>query len=184
MIKKKMIIQKCLLVLITLLVLCMACGCTSGKKKEERTSLGVDDGVGGFLFNFDTRKEVQDLVKYKKGGKLPVRVTWFYDEDGGTIREEGDEVGSNAVDSEDEAVIRDIYYGLGNTIVVGLSTEQSNTFIHYFVEFELPGGEKCRFNFVSVNTIRIGDQNYVVETDGSLWKSLVIDDRDEEKDPG
>ena len=159
-----------------MMMLCLSPGCTLIKEKEEKTSLGVDDGVGGFLFNFDTRKEVQDLVRYKKKGQLPTKAAWFYDEDGGTIREKGEEVTSNVIESEDADRIRDIYYGLSNTIVLGISTDQKNTFIHYFVEFELPDGEKCRFNFVSVNTIRIGDQNYVVETDGSLWRSLIVEE--------
>ena len=78
-----------------------------------------------------------------------------------------------AITTSDEKKIRDIYYALSNTIILGVASGQSSD-IKYFVSLTLPDGEECRFDFVNETTIRLSSQNYVAETDGSLWSALVM----------
>ena len=54
---------------------CLLAGCAGRRGEKAPTSKGVDDGVEGFLFNFDQREEVSILVDYKKKGKYPVKAT-------------------------------------------------------------------------------------------------------------
>ena len=154
-------------------ILCtVACGCGVEKTTETtHTSMGVDDGIGGFLYNFDPSEEVRLLVQNKNNNIFPKSMSWYY-ERGGTAREENEEVENNFRSSTDAALIKNVYYALSNTIILGIATDQSE-FTHYFIAFALPGGKECRYDFVNENTIRLSGQNYVVETDGSLWKSLI-----------
>ena len=156
--------------LLLFLILCLLSGCGKNSTENGQTSLGLDHGVGSFLFNFDRRSETSALVKDMNQNRLPTSVTWYY-EKGGTAREDEGEIKDNSVTSDDPEKISDIYYALSNTIIVGISTDQSK-YTHYFVTFDLPDGEQCRFDFVSENSIRLNEQNYVIETDGTLWKSL------------
>ena len=166
--KMKKITELAVLCLIFVLLLP---GCRKKQEEDSRTNMGVDDGIGGFLYNFDMREEVSQLVREKKQGIFPQRVTWYY-EKGGTAREEDGEVKSNTLTSDDPELIKELYYALGNVIIVGIAIDQSK-YTHYFITFEMPDGTECRFNFVSENTIRLSGQNYVVETDGTLWKTLI-----------
>ena len=170
--------------ILAMAAVCLLAGCRR-KKKDERSSLGVDDGIGGFLFNFDEREEVDVLVNAAKKGQYPGRVTWYY-EPGSTSREGDSEVESRSAVSEDPELIEELYYALGNTIIVGISNNQSE-FTHYYVSFDLGDGQECRYDFVSENTVRLSGQNYVIETDGSLWRSLVMPDEaitEEGEEPG
>ena len=154
--------------LLLILCVCILSGCDKG---SDRSVSGVEDKIAGFLLTFDHRQETQDMVRDKKQGKIPVRVTWYY-EKGGTAGETEEEIAENSSSSDDPELISDVYYALGNTIVLGNSLDQRMTYQHYFIALELEDGREVRYNFVSENTIRLGDQNYVVETDGSLWRIL------------
>ena len=62
-----------------LMVFCvLLTGCQSGREKDNYTSRGVDDGIEGFLFNFDQRDVVQSMVRYKNKGQYPVKISWHY----------------------------------------------------------------------------------------------------------
>ena len=145
-------------------------GCGRNGRDAKQTSKGVDDGVDGFLFNFDRREEVASLVRFRKKGQFPVKVTWYY----GEVSPEDKKrpIEELAFSSGDPAFIRNVYYGLGNTIVLGVDTIHT-TDIRYFISFTLPDGEECRFDFLTETSMRIGEQNYVAETDGSLWPVLL-----------
>ncbi len=150
-------------------------GCARKSKEKKQTSLGVDDGVEGFIFNFDQRKEIAELVRFRSRNEFPVRVEWYYDpagnlHDGETVQ------GKKPYVTEDPEKIRDIYYALSNTIILGVATSQSDQ-IKYYIRLTLPDGEICSFDFVTENTIRLSNQNYVAESDGSLWSSLTPPDK-------
>ena len=149
----------------------LAAGCGKTAGDSGRSSMGVDNEIAGFLFNFDQRVETGGMVKDNKQGKMPVRMSWYYESDP-SVRVTEEDIQKNIQTSTEPELIADVYYALSNTIVLGIATNQTNTFIQYFIEFELESGDSVRFNFVTENTIRLGDQNYVVETDGSLWKAL------------
>lgn len=150
---------------------CLLAGCAGRRGEKAPTSKGVDDGVEGFLFNFDQREEVSILVDYKKKGKYPVKATWYYNPEGEVLSR--NKIEAAAITTSDEKKIRDIYYALSNTIILGVASGQSSD-IKYFVSLTLPDGEECRFDFVNETTIRLSSQNYVAETDGSLWSALVM----------
>ena len=168
-------ISRRLLCLLLLLAVTFTSGCKLPlpfrKQAEEKTSLGVDDGIGGFLYNFDERPIVADLVANKSKGIYPESVTWYYRKVH-NIEEEMN-IEQHAVTSRDPAVIEDIYYMLSNTIIVGIAHDQSST-ITFFISFQMPDGQECRFSFPSANSMRISGQNYVIESDGSLWKNMDI----------
>ena len=155
-----------------LLCLCLLFSGCRRRKENEKSSLGVDDGIGGFLFNFDQRAETASMVAAAKKKQLPGKVTWYY-EPGSTSREGDKKVKNRTASSEDPELIETLYYALGNTIIVGIANNQSE-FTHYFVSFDLGDDTQCRYDFVSENTVRLSGQNYVIETDGSLWRSLVM----------
>ena len=162
----------CLIVCL-LPVMLLFSGCKRGYDDKSRRSLGVDDGIEGFLFNFDEREEVKSLVRFKSSGQLPVSVTWFYDRERADVIKEED-MEAEAVMSTDPEKIEEIYYGLSNTIVLGIASTQRDP-VCYFVSFTLPDGQKCRFNFTSEISIHLNEHNYIAETDGSLWRVLSMD---------
>ena len=149
-------------------------GCARKSNEKKQTSLGVDDGVDGFLFNFDQRKEVAELVRFRSRNEFPVRIEWYYDPDG-NLQDGETAQGKDPYVTEDPEKIRDIYYALSNTIILGVATSQSDQ-IKYYIRLTLPDGEICSFDFVTENTIRLSNQNYVAESDGSLWSSLTLPD--------
>ena len=163
---------------VLLIILCFTLiaisGCKSKKADSTKTSMGVDDGIEGFLFNFDQREVVKQLVNYQKKGKYPTSVTWFYKR-GGPERKSEKFIDRMAVTSTDPDFIETIYYALSNSIILGTSSEPGET-PTAFISFTLEDGEECRFDFINEITIRQGDHNYVAEADGSLWSSLTRDD--------
>ena len=150
-------------------------GCSKGaapknQEAQDAAQLGEDNGVAGFLFHFDQRAETAALVRFKNQGKLPVRVTWFY-ERGGYVVEGQTEREIEPSFSEDINKITELYNSLNNVIVLGNDLNQSKG-TPFFISFTLPDGEECRYDFVTENIIRLSEQNYSIESDGSLWKSL------------
>ena len=105
------------------------------------------------------------MVKDKDKGIFPESVTWAYAENL-KVHEK-----APTMTSEDPDFIRDIYYALSNTIVMGNAFERS-TETPYFIEITLNNGGTIRYNFVSPSVIRLSEQNYVIESDGSLWRTL------------
>ena len=169
-------------------------GCRSGREKDSYTSRGVDDGIDGFLFNFDRREAVQSMVRYKNKGQYPVKISWHYlKETSGETEDLSESVSfpetelltdeevspetetvpkeTSALSSEDPALIRDAYFALSNTIIIDVATGHKED-PHYFVSFMLPDGEECRFDFSTESILHLGDQTYVLESDGNLWRTL------------
>ena len=177
-------------------------GCSISGKDNQYTSRGVDDGINGFLFNFDQRDEVKALVKYKGKNEYPVKVSWTYGlesmpedmsealtedaavseisdsteeytetellEDTADIKES---TPKGVLSSEDPDLIRDVYFALSNTIILGVDNNQKEE-PHFYISFTLPDETECRFSFISETSIQISSQNYIVESDGTLWKAL------------
>ena len=159
----------CVSVIMVLLVI-LSAGCSAKKEDAGYKSLGMDHGVEGFLYNFDQRSEVRTLVGCYKKNQLPVSVTWVYGKNAKAAGGTGPDREKVEI-SEDPQVIREIYYALSNTIIIGVASDQRDD-VRYYVSFALPDAGECRFDFVSENTIRIGNQNYVAESDGNLWTYL------------
>ena len=151
--------------LICILGLLAAAGCSTGRPKDTQTSLGVDNAIAGFLFNFDRRDATVKLVKDRNKGIYPSSIRWQFGE-GLKVDEEAPEYYS-----EDPDLIKDIYYALSNTITIGNSYNHSAE-TPFFIEFTLEDGSICRFDFVSLNTVRLSEQNYVIESDGNLWQLI------------
>lgn len=137
------------------------------RRNEERRNLGVDDGIESFVYNFDPRDEVAHLVRDVKAGKFPEEISWHYDTNKGPKKKKYTVLNKTS----DPEVIKEIYYALGDTIIVGISNNQDPV-TDIDLTFTLSDGEACVFYFVSENTIRISGQNYVLEADGKLWTLL------------
>ena len=137
------------------------------RQEKERRNLGVDDGIGSFLYNFDSRDEVAKLVKDVKGGKLPVEISWHYDRN--IMAKKNHKVPLRS--TSDKEFINNAYYALGDAIVVGIANNQSpKTPID--LTFTFTDGGSCSFYFAQENTVRISGQNYVLEDGGKLWRLL------------
>ncbi|MBQ9065005.1 MAG: hypothetical protein IJ123_06135 [Blautia sp.] len=140
-------------------------GCGRAPHEENRSSLGVDNEIAGFLFNFDQRDETALLVKQRNRGQYPVRVSWAFGEN-----LKVDEKAPEYTSTEEE-FIHDVYYALSNTIIMGNAYDHSEE-TPFYIELELQSGDICRYDFVSLNTIRLSEQNYVIESDGNLWQAI------------
>ena len=202
------------LLLFFLLLSLSLSGCSLTSHESEYTSRGVDDGIDGFLYNFDQREEVKALVEYKGKNQYPIRVSWTYGleavpeaeseqitenteslqeaetaendqspeeietaedieslEDTTDIKES---TPAGVLSSDDPDLIREIYFALSNTIILGVDNNQKEE-PHFYIAFTLPDDTECRFSFISETSIRISNQNYIVESDGTLWRSLSPD---------
>ena len=73
--------------------------------------------------------------------------------------------------TSDEKQIRDIYKAMTEMIVVG-QTEDQNSEKKCRMTYYLQDGTESVFEFDSVGLIKIGGQEYVLESDGSFWKLL------------
>ena len=73
--------------------------------------------------------------------------------------------------TEEEQKIRDIYTAMTDMIVVGQTQEQNNE-KKCRVTYYLQDGTESSFEFDSVGLIKIGGQEYVLESDGSFWKLM------------
>ena len=75
--------------------------------------------------------------------------------------------------TEDPGKINEIIEAFNGIIIVG--NGHSRIVDSYcMVTFTLPDGSESTFNFVSPTLLRIGDQTYTLETDGSLWPALSL----------
>ena len=73
--------------------------------------------------------------------------------------------------TSDEKQIRDIYKAMTEMIVVG-QTEDQNSEKKCRMTYYLQDGTESVFEFDSVGLIKIGGQEYVLESDGSFWRLL------------
>jgi len=165
------------LILIAVSVCILAGGCGKQEKEDTETtqsSLGVDNQIAGFLFNFDKSSETAKMVKDKDRGIFPVSVTWAF-ADNLKVHEK-----APTYTSEDPEFIKDLYYALSNTIVMGNAFDFSEE-TPFFIEITLDDGGTIRYNFVSLSVIRLSEQNYVIESDGSLWRTLREASKNHEK---
>ena len=193
---------RCIPLFLLLIFCALLTGCQSGREKDHYTSRGVDDGIEGFLFNFDQRDAVQSMVRFKNKGQYPVKISWHYLEETGRETEAVQEPETESLTeeevspeteslteeevspetepiseetsvmySEDPGVIRDAYFALSNTIIIDVATGHKEN-PHYFISFTLPDGDECRFDFATESILHLGDQNYVLESDGNLWRIL------------
>ena len=125
-----------------------------GDKVE--VSSGQEDKVNGFMFVFDNRSATDALKRDMDARRIPVKARWKFDKYGETVEEQD---------------IRDIYKEMSEMIVVG----QTNLNVDdhgYYVEYELQDGTVAHFDFVNIAILRMGDQRYVLESDGGLWRVL------------
>ncbi len=165
--------------LMLLAVFCLT-GC-AGRSSEKVSTNTVE----GFLFSFDQREKTRLLSEAIARKEYPVKVSWCYDpasnlkelgaseDETGAAEEETPEAEENTVvnETEDPEKIRDICLALSNAIIIDNAKDTSPE-TPYFVELTLADGTSCRFDFVSRSVIRLSEQNYAVETDGSLWRLL------------
>lgn len=163
--RNERIFRHCLCFLLA--ICCIVPVCSGCRRQEERRNLGVDDGIESFLFNFDSRDEVAALVKDVKRGVIPQSLSWHYDQN--IMAKKNHQVPLRFTD--DAEIISDVYYALGDAIVVGIAGSQtSKTPID--LTFTLQDGTDCTFRFAMENTIRISGQNYILEANGRLWNLL------------
>ena len=155
-------VRRLMSVMLCTAVLVTCAGCGNSKEDTQQTSLGVDNEIAGFLLNFDQREETSRMVKDKAKGIYPERVNWSYGENLKVDEKPGE------YSSSDPEFAKDVFYALSNTIIMGNSDNHSEE-TPFYIEMMLQSGETVRYNFVSVNTIRLSEQNYVIESDGNLW---------------
>ncbi len=128
--------------------------CSCGDKVE--VSSGQEDRVNGFMFVFDNRAATEKLKNDMDARRIPVKVRWKLNKRGETT---------------DEQDIRAIYREMSEMIVVGQTTLDVEDH-EYYVEYELQDGSVTHFDFVNIAILRMGDQRYVLESDGGLWRVL------------
>ena len=155
-------VRRLMSVMLCTAVFVTCAGCGGSKEDTQQTSLGVDNEIAGFLLNFDQREETSRMVKDKAKGIYPERVNWSYGENLKVDEKPGE------YSSSDPEFAKDVFYALSNTIIMGNSDNHSEE-TPFYIEMMLQSGETVRYNFVSVNTIRLSEQNYVIESDGNLW---------------
>ena len=141
------------------------CGRDESDSETQQTSLGVDNEIAGFLLNFDQRDETDQMVKDKAKRIFPVKVDWAFDENL-DVGEEADEYSSSDPDFG-----KDVFYALSNTIIMA-NAENHSEETPFYIELTLQDGQKVRYEFVSMSTIRLSAQNYVIESDGNLWSLI------------
>lgn len=139
-------------------------GC-GGRDKKQQTSLGVDNEIAGFLLNFDPREETAQLVRDKDKGIYPVGVNWAFTDDLKPNKKVPEYT------SSDPDFAKDVFYALCNTIIMGNSDNHSEE-IPFYIELVTEDGSTVRYDFVALNTVRVGGQNYVIESDGNLWSLI------------
>ena len=133
-----------------------------------------DNQVAGFLFHFDQRAEVKDLLALKNKGKYPSGVRWKCPDPEAHGRKETENESEAARQdrySEDPDFIRELYTALTNVIIMGNDNTHPGGEAGY-IALILADGNECRFDFPSESVLRVSEHNYSIETDGELWKLL------------
>ena len=183
-------------------------GCTERSAEKETQGVQADNEVAGFLYHFDQREETQKLVRLKNEGKLPVKVSWYYDPAVIPVTEtpqEPEETDSQQEpeekDSPQEPETTEIpekqamqrheptassedtdkiieIYNALNNVIIVGNMVNNGAGKGYYITFTLSDGSECTFDFPAEGLIRLSYHNYSIETDGTLWKSL------KQTDPG
>ena len=146
-------------------------GGTSNEAPE--VSAGQKDNINGFMFIFDKRSAQQRLVDDMKEGRIPLKLTCekielIRDADG-NVTEKVDE--DATLVTEDSDFIKRVYQQMTDMIVIGQTAMRDNT-TRCRVTMVLQDGTDCIFNFDTVSIIEIEGQDYMMESDGGLWKLL------------
>ncbi len=183
-------------------------GCTDRSAKKETQGVQADNEVAGFLYHFDQREETQKLVRLKNDGKLPVKVSWYYDPTVIPVTEapqepeetdsqqEPEETGSKQEPETTEIPEKQAMqrheptassedtdkiieiYNALNNVIIVGNMVNNGAGKGYYITFTLSDGSECTFDFPAEGLIRLSYHNYSIETDGTLWKSL------KQTDPG
>ena len=136
-------------------------------------SAGQKDNIQGFMFIFDRRSVQQRLVVDMKEGRVPLKLTCekidLIPNDDGTVVEKVDE--SATFVSEDSDFIKQVYQEMTDMIVIGQILMRDNT-TRCRITMVLQDGTDCIFTFDTVSIIEIEGQDYMMESDGGLWKLL------------
>ena len=136
-------------------------------------SAGQKDNIQGFMFIFDRRSVQQRLVVDMKEGRVPLKLTCekidLIPNDDGTVVEKVDE--SATLVSEDSDFIKKVYQEMTDMIVIGQIPMRDNT-TRCRITMVLQDGTDCIFTFDTVSVIEIEGQDYMMESDGGLWKLL------------
>ena len=136
-------------------------------------SAGQKDNIKGFMFIFDKRSVQQRLVEDMKEGSIPLKLTCekfdLIPNEDGTVSENIDE--SATFVTEDRDFIKQVYQEMTDMIVIGQIPMRDNT-TRCRITMVLQDGTDCVFNFDTVSVIEIEGQDYMMESDGGLWKLL------------
>ena len=146
----------CIFALIFVLLMC-----SCGEDKVEVSS-GQEDRVNGFMFVFDNRSATESLKNDMDARRIPVKARWKLDK---------------RYETTDEQDIRAIYREMSEMIVVGQTNHSVQDHGDY-VMYGIQDGPVTQIALVTIAILRMGDQRYVLESDGGLWRVLrEIEDR-------
>ena len=161
---------------VIVLVLLIGIGISMGGKngaEAAEVSAGQKDNINGFMFIFDRRSVQQQLVDDMEKGLVPQKLTCekieLIREDDGTVSENVDE--SATFVTEDRDFITQVYQKMTDMIVIGQTAMRDNS-TRCRITMVLQDGTDCIFNFDTVSIIEIEGQDYMMESDGELWKLL------------
>ena len=161
-----------IITVVLLIGIAFSMGRGNGAEAAE-VSAGQKDNINGFMFIFDRRSAQQRLVEDMKNGRIPLKLTCEKIElirsDDGTVTENVDE--SATIATEDGGFIKQIYQEMTDMIVIGQTSMRDNT-TRCRITMVLQDGTDCIFNFDTVSVIEIEGQDYMMESDGGLWKLL------------
>lgn len=136
-------------------------------------SAGQKDNINGFMFIFDRRSAQQRLVDDMEKGRVPLKLTCerieLTRDDDGTVTETVDQ--DATLVTEDKDFIKRVYQEMTDMIVIGQTAMRDNE-TRCRVTMELQDGTDCSFNFDTVSIIEIEGQDYMMESNGGLWKLL------------
>lgn len=160
---------------VIILVVLMGIIFSMGRNGTEaaEVSAGQKDNIKGFMFIFDKRSVQQRLVEDMKKGLVPLKLTCekidLIRDDDGNVSENIDE--SATIVTEDGDFIKKVYQEMTDMIVIGQIPMRDNT-TRCRITMVLQDGTDCIFNFDTVSIIEIEGQDYMMESDGGLWKLL------------
>lgn len=161
-----------IIIVVALIGIAFSMGGRSNTEAAE-VSAGQKDNINGFMFIFDRRSAQQRLVEDMKKGAVPLKLTCekielIYGDDG-TVSESIDE--SATIVTDDSDFITQVYQEMTDMIVIGQTAMRDNT-TRCRITMVLQDGTDCIFNFDTVSIIEIEGQDYMMESDGGLWKLL------------
>ena len=156
------------------MILGMALALGRGNSTEApEVSAGQKDNINGFMFIFDKRSAQQRLVDDMKEGRIPLKLTCekieLVRDDDGNVTEIVDD--DATIVTEDSDFIKQVYQEMTDMIVIGQTSMRDNT-TRCRVTMVLQDGTDCIFNFDTVSIIEIEGQDYMMESNGGLWKLL------------